>query len=336
MEDYDLYDLIIVGGGPAGLSAAIYGGRARLRTLVLERGAIGGLAITTFHIDNYPGFPESIAGPDLMQRMEEQARKFGAEIEQADITGLEGPGGLGGPGGSELDGSFAVITSGGKRIARAVIVATGTEPMKLGVPGEEEFRGRGVSYCATCDGAFFRDKHVIVVGGGDSAIEEAIFLTRFASAVTVVHRRDALRATKVVQERAFANPKIAFEWSHVVGEITGENRVEGVRLRSTKTGEVKELPADGVFIYVGSRPNTGFLMGGPGGDNPGPAQVGLQPQVKLDERGYIITDEAMRTNVPGLFAAGDVRQKGLRQIVTAVSDGAIAAVEAEKYIDALA
>ncbi|HHV63289.1 MAG TPA: thioredoxin-disulfide reductase [Firmicutes bacterium] len=321
------YDLVIIGGGPAGLSAAIYGGRARLRTLLVERGAVGGLAITTFHIDNYPGFPETIAGPDLMQRMEEQARKFGAEVEQADVTGLGAPlpGGPGGPGGA--DGSFTITTSNGNRTARAVIVATGTEPMKLGVPGEEELRGRGVSYCATCDGAFFRDKRVVVVGGGDSAIEEAIFLTRFASVVTVVHRRDALRATKVVQERAFANPKIAFEWSHVVTEIIGENRVEGVRLRSTKTGEIKELPVDGIFIYIGSRPNTGFLEG-----RPGDAGGAGAPQVKLDERGYIITDEAMRTNVPGLFAAGDVRQKGLRQIVTAVSDGAIAAVEAGKYI----
>ncbi|HHY47857.1 MAG TPA: thioredoxin-disulfide reductase [Firmicutes bacterium] len=328
MGDKEIYDLVIIGGGPAGLAAAIYGGRANLRTVLLERAATGGLAATTFRIENYPGFPEGVGGPELTQMMEEQAKAFGSEIMFGEVRGIEAQGntGAGAAGRQEAEstpvvgeasaGPFMIDSTSGPILGRAVIVATGTEPARLGVPGEQELRGRGVSYCATCDGAFFRNKHVVVVGGGDSAIEEAIFLTRFADKVTVVHRRDALRATKILQKRAFENPKITFAWNSIVTAINGRDRVESVRLKDTKNGSERELPADGVFIYVGTRPNTEFLKG----------------FIPLSAQGYIVTDERMRTQVPGVFAAGDVRQKTLRQVVTAVSDGAIAAVEAEKLL----
>lgn len=302
------YDVVIIGGGPAGLAAGLYAGRARLATLILERGVPGGQASTTYKVENYPGFADGVLGPELMQQMEQQARAFGASIEAMDVEGID------------LAGREFLIKGGGEvRSARTVIVATGTEPARLGVPGEAEFRGRGVSYCATCDGAFFKDREIAVVGGGDSAIEEAIFLTRYALRVTVIHRRDQLRATRILQERAFNNPRITFLWSSVVEEIGGEGRVRFLRVKNVKTGEIRELPVDGVFIYVGTRPNTGFL----------------QDTLHLDPNGYIITDEKMRTEIPGLFAAGDVRQKQLRQIVTAVSDGAIAAVEAGRFIDSM-
>ncbi|MDI6638954.1 MAG: thioredoxin reductase [Bacillota bacterium] len=300
-------EVVVIGAGPAGLAAALYAGRARLATVVLERGAAGGQASTTHLIENYPGFPEGITGPDLMQRMEQQARRFGAEFRYAEVralaTGEDGRG-------------FLISTSDGDLRAPAVIVATGTEPVRLGVPGEDRLRGAGVSYCATCDGAFFRDKHVLVVGGGDSALVEALFLTRFASRVTVVHRRDELRATKVVQEDAFKNPKIGFAWNSVVDEILGADRVEGVILKDTRTGEKRRLDADGVFVAIGSRPDTGFVAG----------------LADLDPQGYILTDDRMRTRTRGLFAAGDVRAKTVRQVVTAVADGAVAAVEAERHI----
>lgn len=300
-------EVVVIGAGPAGLAAALYAGRARLATVVIERGAAGGQASTTHLIENYPGFPEGITGPDLMQRMEQQARRFGAEFRYAEVRALAT---------GEDDGGFLISTSEGNLRAPAVIVATGTEPVRLGVPGEDRLRGSGVSYCATCDGAFFRDKHVLVVGGGDSAIVEALFLTRFASRVTVVHRRDELRATKVVQEDAFKNPKIGFVWNSVVDEILGVDRVEGVILRDTRTDEKRRLDADGVFVAIGSRPDTGFVAG----------------LVDLDPQGYIVTDDRMRTRTRGLFAAGDVRAKTVRQVVTAVADGAMAAVEAERHI----
>ncbi|MEW6106270.1 MAG: thioredoxin-disulfide reductase [Bacillota bacterium] len=300
-------EVVVIGAGPAGLAAALYAGRARLATVVIERGAAGGQASTTHLIENYPGFPEGITGPDLMQRMEQQARRFGAEFRYAEVRALAT---------GEDDGGFLISTSEGDLRAPAVIVATGTEPVRLGVPGEDRLRGSGVSYCATCDGAFFRDKHVLVVGGGDSAIVEALFLTRFASRVTVVHRRDELRATKVVQEDAFKNPKIGFVWNSVVDEILGVDRVEGVILRDTRTDEKRRLDADGVFVAIGSRPDTGFVAG----------------LVDLDPQGYIVTDDRMRTRTRGLFAAGDVRAKTVRQVVTAVADGAMAAVEAERHI----
>lgn len=300
-------EVAVIGAGPAGLAAALYAGRARLATVVLERGASGGQASTTHLIENYPGFPEGISGPDLMQRTEQQARRFGAEFRCAEVRGVMR---------DEGDAGFIIDSNEGEVRAPAVIVATGTEPVRLGVPGEDRLRGAGVSYCATCDGAFFRDKHVLVIGGGDSAIVEALFLTRFASRVTVVHRRDELRATKVVREDAFRNPKIDFAWNSVVDEILGGEKVEGVVLKDTRTGERRRMDADGVFVAIGSRPDTRFVA----------------DLADLDQRGYILTDDRMRTRTGGLFAAGDVRSKTVRQVVTAVADGAIAAVEAEKHI----
>ncbi|MDK2883288.1 MAG: thioredoxin reductase [Bacillota bacterium] len=300
------YDVIIIGGGPAGLAAGLYAGRAKLKTLLLEQMLAGGQAATTDLIENYPGAPEGITGPQLTERMEEQAKKFGVEFLMAQVTGVD------------LKGrEKVVITSEGSYKGKTVIIATGATHRKLGCPGEEEFTGRGVSYCATCDGAFYEDLPVAVVGGGDSAITEALFLTKFASRVYVIHRRDTLRATKVVQDKAFAEPKIEFIWNSVVEEIKGGEMVEEVRLKNVKTGALQDLPVKGVFIYVGLVPNTEFLKG----------------QVKLDERGYIPVSANMETDVPGVFAAGDVTVKLLRQVVTAVGDGATAAVAAEKYIE---
>lgn len=300
------YDVIIIGGGPAGLAAGLYAGRAKLKTLLLEQMLAGGQAATTDLIENYPGAPEGTTGPQLTERMEEQAKKFGVEFLMAQVTGVD------------LKGrEKTVITSEGSYRGKTVIIATGATHKKLGCPGEEEFTGRGVSYCATCDGAFYEDLPVAVVGGGDSAITEALYLTKFASRVYVIHRRDALRATKVVQDKAFAEPKIEFIWNSVVEEIKGGEMVEEVRLKNIKTGTLQDLPVKGVFVYVGLVPNTEFLKG----------------QVKLDERGYIPVTANMETNVPGVFAAGDVTVKLLRQVVTAVGDGATAAVAAEKYIE---
>jgi thioredoxin reductase (NADPH) len=299
-------DVAIIGAGPAGLSAALYAGRAKLSTVVIEQGVSGGQAATTHWIENYPGFPEGISGPELMQRMEEQARKFDAEFIYTAVSSVSRDG----------KGRLSVVSGEGELTAGAVIVATGTLPESLGVPGEDKLRGVGVSYCATCDGPFFRQKEVLIVGGGDSAIVEALFLTKFASRVTVVHRRGELRATKVLQDDAFSNPKIEFRWHSVVSEVLGESKVEGVVLRDVRTGDTRLVEADGIFVAIGSRPDTRFI----------------ETMAETDERGYVLTDDRMRTSTPGLFAAGDVRAKSLRQVVTAVNDGAIAAVEAEKHL----
>ena len=299
-------DVAIIGAGPAGLSAALYAGRAKLSTVVIEQGVSGGQAATTHWIENYPGFPEGISGPELMQRMEEQARKFDAEFIYTAVSSVSRDG----------KGRLSVVSGEGELTAGAVIVATGTLPESLGVPGEDKLRGVGVSYCATCDGPFFRQKEVLIVGGGDSAIVEALFLTKFASRVTVVHRRGELRATKVLQDDAFSNPKIEFRWHSVVSEVLGESKVEGVVLRDVRTGDTRLVEADGIFVAIGSRPDTRFI----------------ETMAETDERGYVLTDDRMRTSTPGLFAAGDVRAKSLRQVVTAVSDGAIAAIEAEKHL----
>jgi thioredoxin reductase (NADPH) len=301
-----VYDVIIIGGGPAGLAAGLYAGRAKLKTLLIEQMLAGGQAATTDLIENYPGAPEGTTGPALTERMEEQAKKFGAEFIMAEVQGVD------------LSGrEKVVLTSEGRFTSKALIIASGATHKKLGCPGEEEFTGRGVSYCATCDAAFYEDLPVAVVGGGDSAISEAIFLTKFAKRVYVIHRRDALRATKVVQEKAFANHKIEFVWNSVVEEVKGSEMVEAVRIRNVKTGESQDLAVNGVFMYVGLVPNTGFLV----------------DKIKLDERGYIPVTANMETDVPGVFAAGDVTAKLLRQVVTAVADGATAAVAAEKYIE---
>lgn len=301
----EIYDLVILGGGPAGLTAGLYASRAQLKTLLIERGVPGGQAAGSFHIENYPGFPEGISGPELGQHMLDQARHFELGTWTAEITSVD----LAGP-------EKVVTTDKGAVRARAVILASGAKSADLGVPGEEQFKGRGVSYCATCDGAFFRDQTVAVVGGGDSAIDEAIYLTRFAKEVVIIHRRHALRATKVLQDRAMANAKIRFVWDSVVDEIGGGGMVEWVTVRNVKTCDKARLAVDGIFVYIGLRPSSEFLAGA----------------VTLDPRGYVVANEEMETNVPGVFAAGDLRVKTLRQVVTACADGAIAAFNADKFL----
>ncbi|MGC9002162.1 MAG: thioredoxin-disulfide reductase [Dictyoglomus sp.] len=304
----EVQDVIILGGGPAGLTAGIYTGRNLWRTLIIEKGILGGNAALTEKIDNYPGFPEGITGEELVKRMETQAKKFGSKILESDVLSLK------------IDGNWKIVeTSQGTFRAPTLIIATGTRPRKLEVSGEEDFIGKGVSYCAVCDGAFFIGKKVAVIGGGDSAVEEAIYLTKFAEEVTIIHRRDTLRAEKITQQRAFSNPKIKFLWSHVVKAIEGEKKVERLVLEDLKTGETKIFPVDGVFIYVGLIPNTELF----------------KDILNLDPNGFIITDEKMHTSMPGIYAAGDVRSKILRQIVTAVADGAIAGMEASKFLEEL-
>ncbi|NLW07835.1 MAG: thioredoxin-disulfide reductase [Clostridia bacterium] len=300
-----VYDLMIIGGGPAGLTAALYGARGGLNTIVLEAGVPGGQAGQTDIIENYPGFPEGINGFELADRFLQQAQRFGVKLEMAAVTGVEL--------GSELK---KAVTENGEYSARAVIIATGARPRPLDVPGEKEFQGRGVSYCATCDGAFFRDKKVAVVGGGDSAVEEALFLTRFARQVTIIHRRDTLRAARVLQERARDNAKISFHWQTVVEAIKGTDRVQKLQLRDVKTNAIREEDFDGVFIFIGLEPNSSFL---------GQA-------LATDPGGYIITEENLETSVKGVFAAGDVRAKEFRQVSTAVGDGTVAAMAAERYL----
>jgi thioredoxin reductase (NADPH) len=304
-----IYDLAIIGGGPAGLSAGIYGARAGLSTVILEKLAPGGQVVTTDIVENYPGFTEPITGYELIEKMLGQATKFGVEIRSSEVTGINAPPGEDRKLLSVGDGSISAL---------AVIIATGARHRRLGIPGEDRFWGRGISCCATCDGMFYRDKHVVVVGGGDTAIKEAIFLTRFASEITLVHRRDRLRATKVLQDRIFAmSSKMEFAWKTVVKEILGEDNVQAVRLNSVDSGDESVLECDGVFIFVGFMPNTEFLRG----------------SVELNERGYIITDEDMGTSVPGVFACGDARKKLLRQIVTACGEGATASYAAQMYVE---
>jgi thioredoxin reductase (NADPH) len=305
MENVE-YDLIIIGGGPAGLTAGLYAARGKLRTLLVEKMAPGGQAASTFLIENYPGFPQGIAGPDLVQAMEAQARRFGLETALGEVRRLA------------PQGEFWELEYEDRKLpAKAVIVCSGVEPRKLGVPGEEALKGRGVSYCATCDGPFFRDQEVAVVGGGDSAVDEALYLTRFASRVYLVHRRKALRAEKILQERAFQNPKIEIIWDTIVTEVLGDMGVDGLELLNLRTKDCRSLKVSGVFFYVGLLANTEFLKG----------------VVKLDDQGYVLTDENMATSAPGIFAAGDVRRKLLRQVSTAVGDGALAAFAVERYLE---
>ena len=307
-ETTNTYDVIIIGAGPAGMTAAVYTSRANLSTLMLERGIPGGQMANTEEIENYPGF-EHILGPDLSNKMFEHAKKFGAEYAYGDVKEI-------------IDGEeYKTIKAGSKEYkARAIIITTGAEYKKMGIPGENELGGRGVSYCAVCDGAFFKQKNLVVVGGGDSAVEEGVYLTRFADKVTIVHRRDELRAQKILQDRAFANDKIDFIWSHTVKEINDENgKVGSVTLVSTKDGEEQEFKADGVFIYIGMLPLTKPF-----------ADLGI-----LNDEGYVVTNEKMETSVPGIYAAGDVREKMLRQVVTATGDGSIAAQAAQHYIEEL-
>lgn len=303
------YDVIIIGGGPAGLTAGLYCGRARLKTLLLEKAAAGGQAATTDFIENYPGFPEGIAGYGLTDRMAQQTKQFGAEIREVKtVSSIEVAG-----------GKKVVRTEDAAFDARAIIIATGTEPRTLGVPGEAEFRGRGVSYCATCDAAFFRDKVVAVVGGGNAAVEEAMFLTKFALKVYLIHRRDELRADRILQERILQNPKVEIIWDSHLKKILGNGKVEEIVVENKNTRERTEYQVDGVFFYIGSIPNTVFCEG----------------FVKLDDRDFILTDDRLETSVPGIFACGDCRANHLKQVAVAVGEGALAAVEAGKYIDNL-
>ena len=300
------YDCIIIGAGPAGMTAALYAARANLKTLLLERGIPGGQMNNTAEVENYPGF-DSILGPDLALKMYDGINQFGVEHGYGNVVEVK-----------DHQDYKEVITDDATYEAKVVIIATGCEHRNLEVPGETEYSGRGVSYCAVCDGAFFRNKKLIVVGGGDSAVEEAIYLTQFADEVKIVHRRDALRAQKIIQDRAFANEKISFIWDSVVEEIKGDDqKVTGVQIKNVKTGETYEEAADGVFIYVGLIPLTQAFT-----------SLGI-----TDDAGWIVTDERMQTKIPGILACGDARQKHLRQITTAVGDGGIAGQQAYQYIE---
>ena len=298
------YQVIIVGGGPAGLSAGLYAVRAGLSTLLIEQGILGGQIANAELVENYPGFPEGVSGFELGQLMAQQAAKFGVEIVNAEVLGVE------------VSGQDKIVnTSIGDYVAQALILASGSDYIKLDVPGEE-LVGKGVSYCATCDGPLFRDRAVAVVGGGDTAITDALFLTRFASKVFVIHRRHQLRAAKAFQERAFVNSKIEFIWDTVVESIMGDDRVHGLNLRNVKTGERSSLKVSAVFVAVGLRPNTGYLGG----------------LIKLAPGGFISVNDQMETEIAGVFAAGDIRYNSVRQVVAAAGDGAVAALSAEKFI----
>jgi len=303
-------DVIIIGSGPAGLTAALYAARANLKPLLIEGLESGGQLMLTTAVENYPGFRDGVMGPDLMAAMREQAQRFGAEYVAGDVTRVD----LSAP-------PFTVTTTDETHRTRALIIATGASARLLGLPSERALMGRGVSTCATCDGFFFRDKPIVVVGGGDSAMEEAIFLTKFASHVTVVHRRKSLRASKIMQEKAFGNPKISFEWSAVVEEVADPDKgvVTGVALRNVVTGERKTLHVDGLFVAIGHTPNTGLFDG----------------QIDLDDAGYVAPQGGARTSVPGVFAAGDVQDRVYRQAVTAAGSGCMAAIDAERYLESL-
>ena len=299
------YDVVIIGGGPAGLTAGLYASRAKLNSLLIEKGLVGGQIANAELVDNYPGFAEGISGFELGQLMHQQATKYGLKTLLAEVTGIE------------LQGEQKVVkTTEGDFIAKAVIIASGSERYKLGVPGEEAFAGKGISYCATCDAAFFKGQPVAVIGGGDAAITEALHLAKFASKVTVIHRRDQLRASRILQEKAFSEPKIEFRWNSVIDEIEGKDLVKRIRLRQVKTEEESALDVGGIFISIGLKPNTDYLKG-------------ILP---LDATGHIITNDRMETEIAGIFAAGDIRHDSARQAITAAGDGATAAIYAEKFI----
>lgn len=307
MQTYE-FDTVILGGGPAGFAAALYAARGAASTAIVDISMLGGQPSNYLELENYPGFSK-IGGFELMEKFEEHADMFGVEkfpmqeIKQVDL----------------VSSPKLIVTSEAEFKAKSVIIATGAKPMKLGVPGEEEFIGRGVSYCAVCDAAFYKDKVVAVVGGGNSAVEEAMYLTKFASKVYLIHRRDELRADKIIQERAFKNEKLEFVWNSVVEEIKGEDLVNYLVIKNVKSGEMSELHVNGIFPYIGIMPNVDNING----------------QIEQDKAGFIITDETMKTSIDGVFAVGDVRKTPLRQVITAASDGAIGAVYAVKYVEAL-
>lgn len=301
-----IYDVIIIGGGPAGMSAAIYSSRARLKTLIIEKAGCGGQIAITDHLENYPGFETGINGFELAVKMQTQATTFGSEITYGEVLSVE------------VEGNIKKVVLQDKVFeTKTIIIASGAAFKKLNVPGEEEFIGKGVSYCATCDGPFFRNKEIAVVGGGDSALQEALYLTKFASKVNLIHRRNEFRAAKILQEKVLANEKINVILDSVVEEICGTQMLDSLKVKNVKTGSVINLAVNGVFLFVGWQPNTKFLE---------------NSKINLDS-GYIVTDENMRTNIDGVFACGDVRKKQLRQVVTAASDGAISAISAQHYIE---
>ena len=304
----ELYDVIIIGSGPAGYTAAIYAARANLSVLMLQGYHVGGQLMLTSDVENYPGFEEGILGPPMMEKFEAQARRFGTEVIPEDVISVD-----------FSKRPFTVITDSGEYQARAVIISTGASAKWLGLPSEQRLQGRGVSACATCDGFFFKNKDVAVIGGGDTAMEEAIFLTRYTNHVTVIHRRDTLRASKIMQDRAFKNPKISFIWDTEITEVLGENEVTGLRLHNVKTDEESILPVQGFFLAIGHKPNTDLFKG----------------ILAMDKVGYIVPVEHTMTNIPGIFAAGDVTDHRYRQAVTAAGDGCRAAIDAERWLESL-
>ncbi len=306
----DMLDVVIVGAGPAGLTAGIYCSRGRLKTAILERNMAGGQIAMTELVENYPGFPEGVSGFDLATKMKDQAVQFGADLREIESVSALLP---------QPNGCYVIVTDRGEIKTRSVILAPGVEPRRSGIPGEAEFIGRGVSWCATCDGALYRGKTVAVIGGGDSAVEEGLFLTKFAEKVYLVHRRDELRAAPIAQERAFANPTFEFVWDSIPKRIDGVDMVEALEVENVKTGEGRSLPVNGVFMYIGQLPNTDWLKG----------------TVELDDHGYIVTDALLQTKLPGVFACGDAHANPLKQIAMAVGEGALAAVHIERYLDGL-
>ena len=303
MRCFALYDVIIIGSGPAGLTAAIYAGRAKLETLVIGGVAFGGQLMLTGEVENFPGFPEAILGPELMGKMRKQAERFGTKFLFQDATAVD-----------FSSKPFKVKVSSQVFEAKSVIIATGASAKWLGLESEARLRGKGVSSCATCDAPFFKEKKVVVIGGGDTAIDEALTLTKFASQVTLIHRRNELRATKILQDRAFSNKKISFIWDSTVEEILGKNRVEGIRIKNVKTTEKSEIATDGVFVAIGHKPNTDIFRG----------------QIELDDKGYVVAKNETKTSVEGVFVAGDVRDPRYRQAVTAAGSGCKAALDAKK------
>jgi len=300
-----MYDVIIIGSGSAGYTAAIYACRAGRKTLVLAGSIPGGQLMITSEVENYPGFPEGVLGPELMEKFRRQAERFGPEIVYDDVSFVD-----------FSSRPFKIVAGGKTYEGKSVIIATGANAKWLGLPSETKFRGRGVSSCATCDGFFFKGKDVVTVGGGDTAMEEANFLANITNSVTVVHRRDMLRASKIMQERATANPKIRFIWDSTVKEITGDDKVTGVQLHNLKSGKDSHVKAEGVFVAIGYEPNTGFLKG----------------KVELDSQGYVVTRKETETSVPGVFAAGDVRDHKYRQAITAAADGCKASIDADRFL----
>jgi thioredoxin reductase (NADPH) len=301
-----LYDVIIIGSGPAGYTAAIYAARANLSVLMIQGYQVGGQLMLTSDVENYPGFAEGVLGPSMMETFEAQARRFGTEMIPEDVNSVD-----------FSKRPFKVTTDSDEYLARAIIISTGASAQWLGLPSEQRLQGRGVSACATCDGFFFKKKDVAVVGGGDTAMEEATFLTRYANHVTVIHRRDALRASKIMQDRAFKNPKISFIWDTEVTEVLGDDEITGLRLRNVKTGEVSTLPVQGFFLAIGHKPNTDLFNG----------------SIDMDKAGYIVPVEYTMTNIPGVFAAGDVTDHRYRQAVTAAGDGCRAAIDLERWLE---